>query len=246
VEVGHLGVRVQAPAGTFDVDLYLPAGGGKAPLVIVAHGFWRSKEKMADWGKHLAEQGFAVAVPTLPAWADHARNGRAICELIDWIASSVPTADVDTERTGLVGFSAGGLATLLSADDPRVRVWVGLDPVDVAGKGAAAAKRVSAFALVLRAEPHSCNGHGNAKGIQSALTARSLGLMIKGATHADPEWPTDCWPKLSAASHRKPGALCSYATPRPPLRSELQSDPKARAVLDAAERDTCVRLLSRL
>jgi dienelactone hydrolase len=42
---------------------------------------------------------------------------------------------------GLVGFSAGGLATLLAADDPRVRVWVGLDQVDVAGKGVAAARR---------------------------------------------------------------------------------------------------------
>jgi hypothetical protein len=98
---------------------------------------------------------------------------------------------VDTEHAGLVGFSAGGLATLLAANDPRVLVWVGLDPVDVAGKGAAAAKRLSAFALVLRAEPHSCNGHGNAQGIQDALTARSLCLMVTGATHADPEWPTD-------------------------------------------------------
>ena len=191
VEVSHLGVRVHDPAGEFDANLYLPASHGKAPLVIVVHGFMRTKAKMADWGRHLAEQGFAVAVPTLPAWADHVRNARAICELIDWTLANVPTADMDTERAGLVGFSAGGLATLLAANDPRVRVWVGLDPVDVAGKGAAAAKRVSAFALVLRAEPHSCNGHGNAQGIQAALTARSLCLMVRGATHADPEWPTD-------------------------------------------------------
>jgi dienelactone hydrolase len=64
VEVGHLSIHVEAHAGTFDADLYLPASHGKAPLVIVAHGFMRSKAKMADWGKHLAKQGFAVAVPS--------------------------------------------------------------------------------------------------------------------------------------------------------------------------------------
>jgi dienelactone hydrolase len=243
IEVTHLGVRVQAQEGTLDADLYLPVGRGKAPLVIVAHGFMRSKAKMADWGRHLAEEGFAVAVPTLPGWANHARNGRAIRELIDWIPANVPTADVDMEHAGLVGFSAGGLATLLAADDPRVRVWVGLDPVDVAGKGAAAAKRLSAFVLVLRAEPHSCNGHGNAQGIQAALTARSLCLMVTGATHADPEWPTDllaeavCGKSLEA----RRALFVRYATAA--LRSELLSDLQAKAVLDAAERDAGVRLL---
>ncbi len=84
-----LSLRVQILSGTFDVDLYLPAIPGRAPLVIVAHGFWRSKAKMAQWGSHLAEHGFAVAVPTLPSWANHARNGRAIQELIDWIGANI-------------------------------------------------------------------------------------------------------------------------------------------------------------
>jgi dienelactone hydrolase len=245
VEVGHLSIHVQAQAGTFDADLYLPASHDKAPLVIVAHGFMRSKAKMADWGRHLAEQGFAVAVPTLPAWADHVRNARSIRELIDWTLANVPTADVDREHAGLVGFSAGGLATLLAANDPRVRVWVGLDPADVAGKGAAAAKRMSAFALVLRAEPHSCNGHGNAQAIQDALTARSLCLMVRGATHADPEWPTDLLAEAvcGRSSEARRALFVRYATAA--LRSELLSDLKARAVLDAAEHDAGVRFLSR-
>jgi dienelactone hydrolase len=149
IEVTHLGIRMQAQARTFDADLYLPTSHGKAPLVIVAHGFMRSKAKMADWGRHLAGQGFAVAVPTLPAWADHARNGRAVRELIDWIPANVPTADVDMEHAGLVGFSAGGLATLLAADDPRAWVWVWLDPVDVAGKGASSGEA----AVCLRPSP---------------------------------------------------------------------------------------------
>lgn len=44
-----LSLRVQVLSGAFDVDLYLPAIRGRAPLVIVAHGFWRSKAKMVKW-----------------------------------------------------------------------------------------------------------------------------------------------------------------------------------------------------
>jgi dienelactone hydrolase len=241
-----LSLYVQVSSGAFDADLYLPAGRSKAPLVIVAHGFWRSKAKMANWGRHLAEQSFAVVVPTLPAWADHARNGRAIGELIDWIAASIsPAEDVDAENVGLVGFSAGGLATLMAADDPRVRVWVGLDPVDVAGKGVAAAMRLSAFALVLRAEPHACNGHGNAQGIQAALNTRSLCLMVTGATHADPEWPTDSLAEAvcGKSSDSRRALFVCYATAA--LRTELLADPQSKAVLDVAESDMGLRLLSR-
>jgi hypothetical protein len=44
--------------------------------------------RWSNGGRHLAEQGFAVAVPTLPSWANHARNGRAIQELIGCLAKA--------------------------------------------------------------------------------------------------------------------------------------------------------------
>lgn len=237
---------MQVLSGAFDADLYLPAISGMAPLAIVAHGFWRSKARMVEWGRHLAMQGFAIAVPTLPSWANHARNGRAIQELIDWIDANVPRMKgVNPERVGLVGYSAGGLATLLAAEDPRVRMWVGLDPVDVAGKGISAAKRLSAFALILRAKSHACNGHGNAQGIQDALTTCSLCLMVKGATHTDPEWPTDSLAEAvcGKSSSARRALFVRYATAA--LRAELLADLQAKAVLDAAEHDAGVRLLSR-
>jgi cephalosporin-C deacetylase-like acetyl esterase len=53
IEITHLTVHVQAQAGIFNADLYLPTSHGKAPLVIVAHGFMRSKAKMAEWGRPL-------------------------------------------------------------------------------------------------------------------------------------------------------------------------------------------------
>ena len=238
-------LKLQTHVGAFEADLYLPASRSKAPLVIVAHGFWRNKAKMANWGRHLAEQGFAVAVPTLPSWADHARNGRAIGEMIDWIAANVsPSEGADVDRVGLVGYSAGGLATLLAANDPRVQVWIGLDPVDVAGKGVAAAKRQSCFALVLRGTPHACNGNGNAQGIQAALTSRCLCLMVEGAKHSDPEWPTDLLAEAvcGKSSDARRALFVRYATAA--LRAEMLADPQAKSVLDAAGTDAGIRLLA--
>ena len=48
---------------------------------------------------------------------------------------------IDTRRIGLMGFSAGGLATVLAAaDDPRAALWVGLDPGGTLGDRETGAK----------------------------------------------------------------------------------------------------------
>jgi len=44
---------IEVNAGTYDCDVYLPARREPAPLVIVAHGFSRTKASMADWGRCL-------------------------------------------------------------------------------------------------------------------------------------------------------------------------------------------------
>ncbi len=184
-------IRVKLASGTADVDLYRPEAAGAAPLVIVAHGFSRHRRNMAGWGRHLAREGFVAAVPDLPAWSDQARNGRFLSELRAELAAREPwRSRIDPSRVGLVGFSAGGLATLLSAaDSPAVAVWIGLDPVDRNGLGAGAAPRVGCRALVLTAEPSACNAHGNARGILAALPG-AVHVRVGGAVHVDAEWPT--------------------------------------------------------
>jgi len=185
-------IRVKLPAGTADVDIYWPDTAGPAPLVIVAHGFSRHRHTLSAWGRHLAEQGFVAAVPDLPAWSDQVRNGRFITELRAHLcAGESGRRRIDPSRVGLMGFSAGGLASLLSAaDDPGLAIWVGLDPVDRNGIGAKAAPLVSCRAVVLTAEPSACNAHGNARGIVAALP-RGVHFAIAGAVHVDAEWPTD-------------------------------------------------------
>ena len=189
--------EVSLPAGRVRMDVYLPREHGPRPLVVVAHGFWRSRKNMAGWGRHLAGRGFVVLAPTLPAWADHERNGRSLRELIDW-ALTHPPRPIDPRRIALVGFSAGGLASLLAAaDDERVRLSIGLDPVDHGDKGAKAAGSLKSGALILLASPSGCNANGNASGIIRALGERATVISVPGATHTDPEWPTDWKARLA-------------------------------------------------
>ena len=185
-------LRVKLAAGATDVDIFWPEEVAPAPLVIVAHGFTRRRHNMAGWGQHLAREGFVAAVPDLPAWSDHARNGRFIADLCAYLCAGEPWRQrIDPSRVGLMGFSAGGLATLLaSAAKPGPAIWVGLDPVDHKGMAAQAAPRVKCRAVVLTAEPSACNGHGNARNILAALP-RSEHFSVAGAVHVDAEWPTD-------------------------------------------------------
>ena len=185
-------IHVKLSAGAADVDIYLPDTATSAPLIIVAHGFPRHRHSMSDWGQHLAKEGFVAAVPDLPAWSDHARNGRFISDLRAYLCVVESWRQrIDPLRVGLMGFSAGGLASLLSAaDNPGLAIWVGLDPVDWNGIGAKAAPLVRCNAVVLTAEPSACNAHGNARSIIAALP-RCEHFKVAGAVHVDAEWPTD-------------------------------------------------------
>jgi acetyl esterase/lipase len=184
-------LRVQLPAGTAGVDVYWPSAATQVPMVIVAHGFSRCRHNMSGWGQHLAQEGFVAVVPDLPTRSDHARNGRFLSELRAYLLGDESWREhIDPARVGLLGFSAGGLSSLLSAaHSPGLAIWVGLDPVDRYGLGVKAATMVQSRAAVLTAEPSACNAHGNARDMISALP-RHEHFRVAGAVHVDAEWPT--------------------------------------------------------
>jgi len=190
-------IRVQLPAGAADVDVYWPNAAAPAPMVIVAHGFLRHRRNMSGWGQHLAKEGFVAVVPDLPTRSDHARNGRFISELRAYLLGDESwKKHIDPARVGLLGFSAGGLSSLLSAAySPGLSIWVGLDPVDRDGLGVKAASMVQSRAVVLTAEPSACNAHGNARDIVATLP-RHEHFRVAGAVHADAEWPTSFFAEL--------------------------------------------------
>ncbi|HMB68100.1 MAG TPA: alpha/beta fold hydrolase [bacterium] len=125
-------------------DVRRPEGEGPFPVVVILHGFKGFK----DWGmfpptaRLLAERGLAsVAMNTsrngvedrLEEFTDleaFARNtpGRELGDVrtvVDAIAAGELGAELDAERTGILGHSrGGGVAVLAAASDERLRCLV--------------------------------------------------------------------------------------------------------------------------
>jgi pimeloyl-ACP methyl ester carboxylesterase len=238
--------KVKLTAKAVAVDFYLPQGLKQAPVVVVAHGFSRNRLNMAGWGGLLASNGFIVAVPDLPAWSDHEQNSRAIRELLDRVHSK--TLVIEPAPNGdaaLMGFSMGGLCTLLAAaTNDHVRCWVGLDPVDSGRKGAEAARQLQIPSAVLQAEPSRCNAQGNAKQMVAGLSGPLFALRVQNATHTDPEQPTDRLAELvcGKADPNRRAIFERYTIAA--LKSVLFGDASALATLAAATNDAGVTVLS--
>jgi pimeloyl-ACP methyl ester carboxylesterase len=98
------------------------------------------------------------------------------------------------DRVVLVGFSLGGLASILAADAPGIVGWVGLDPVDLRDhRGLEAARSLRIPATLVRAPATPCNAYGNAAPWSKVFAQPAGDTMLADATHCDFESPTDGW-----------------------------------------------------
>lgn len=174
------------------VDFYLPAAAAEAPVVIVAHGFSRSRRVMAGWGILLARHGMCAVVPDLPFFADHEGNAQAVRELVSRVhEGGLGERPGLRGGIGLLGHSAGGFSTwMAAAGNEEVSCWAGLDPVDFYGKARAAAPGLKVPALMLLAEPGAWNLHANALPWLEHAGTPLTALRVRGSTHCDPEHPT--------------------------------------------------------
>ncbi|MGI5155968.1 CocE/NonD family hydrolase [Microbispora sp. CA-102843] len=127
---------VDGPADDQRVDLdatfYPPASGGRAPAVLLAHGFGGSKESMREQAGRLAGQGYAVLTWSARGFGRStgqiALNSpdyevKDVRGLIDWLAKR-PEVRLDAPgdpRVGIAGGSYGGaIALMAAAYDSRV------------------------------------------------------------------------------------------------------------------------------
>lgn len=226
---------------TVAVDFYLPERADGAPVVIVAHGFSRSRRYMAGWGGLLADHGFIVAVLDQPSFTGKVQNARAIADLLDAIRSGrVKLPAKPGPQSALVGFSMGGYSTLLATTRTGVDAWVGLDPVDFDGRCAEVALHAKFPAAILRAEPAAWNRHGNARGILSVLQSPHFALKVRGATHCDVEWPCDLAGQIACGRTdiRRHAVFERYTLAF--LQAVLLNDAGAGRVLEQASNDTAV------
>jgi alpha-beta hydrolase superfamily lysophospholipase len=177
------------------VDVYGPTG-VQTGAAILTHGFTRSRTTMAEHAQALAAQGVLTLTPDMPCTFDFHCNARAIAELVSTLRDT-ETFGSRAHRVMLVGFSAGGLSSLLAADTPGVVGLVALDPFDRVrpeepeSMGLLAAKGLQTPTLILRAPASSCNAQSVAAPWGSALPALWRDDVMPGASHCDFEAPTD-------------------------------------------------------
>jgi len=114
-------VSIAPEAEPFYADATLNADGQRVG-VLLSQGFTGSPASMVPWGKHLAAEGFGVAVPRLPGhgttWQDLNRTGWA-----DWYAEierAFEKLRANCDQVVVGGLSMGGSLVLqLAADRGR-------------------------------------------------------------------------------------------------------------------------------
>lgn len=163
-------------------DVYAPNNYAGEEVVILTHGFSRSKANMVGWAEHLASWGLTVVTPTLCSVYDHAANGRDLVLLAD---------EITTGSVLYAGHSAGALASVLAAtQDPDAISVIGLDLVDIWNLGVAAAPSLSVPVAGLVGVSSACNSKNNGLAVWSAASDTRV-LSIGEADHCDFENPTD-------------------------------------------------------
>lgn len=116
-------------------DLYLPAAaknGAKFPAVVIIHGGgWTGGDKRAareiNIGTTLAENGYvgmsinyllAAAEGTTPTWPQNLHDCKTA---VRWLRANAGRLNVDPERIGVIGGSAGGhLAAMVGLTGPEL------------------------------------------------------------------------------------------------------------------------------
>jgi hypothetical protein len=149
---------------------------------VIAHGFFRSSANMIQWAEHLGTWGINALVVDMCHFADHQKNGLAIAELVGSLGIDSPL---------FVGFSAGGLASLVAASSANPQGVLALDPVeDMNGTGSTIYGQVNGTVLGLIGEPSECNSQNNSIGLLQGVQATHT-LRVVDADHCDFEAPTD-------------------------------------------------------
>lgn len=222
--------RVTATGDRIDYLLFVPQAGidlppPPFPALVLTHGFARSFEQHIDSATRYATQGILTMTPNMvsllggpPAQerniantADHAR----------WLAArSADPADpifgfVDPTRIALAGHSAGGAISFeaaleLQSEGPAPAALVLLDAVPYGRTLDKAAALLPLDLLSLRSEPSPCNAFGLATDLVARVPFAVEDLRIVGATHCDPEAPTDLLCKLACGGSGDSGQARTY------------------------------------
>lgn len=205
------GTRTTSAGDTIAYDLFIPVASAQPPqppwpAVVLNHGFARSKEKQYNNALYMAQRGIVVLTPNqvslLTGEPGQLRNIANTVDHVQWLKErtadpSDPLAgQIDPDRIGLAGHSAGGAISFEAAIDlqntgqpPASLVLLDAVPWDrtIARAGTLEQLPVSS----LRSEPSSCNNNGAVLDLLNGLAFAVEDVLIIDGTHCDPENPTD-------------------------------------------------------
>jgi len=205
------GSRKTALGDLIDYLLFIPRervglNGPPYPLLVLTHGFAR------DYGRHVASaeeyarHGILVMTPNAAPGGGVALQPQRVvkntADHVRWLArkSEKPGHPlfgmVDARRIALAGHSAGGAisfeaAVELQRGGPSPLAVVLLDAVPYASTLSKAADLEPLALLNIRSEPGPCNAGGSVADLMDALLFPASDVRVTGATHCDPESPTD-------------------------------------------------------
>ncbi len=115
-----------------DTSFFTPAGGGRHPAVLLAHGFGGSKDDLTGEANALARHGYAVLTWSARGFGRSTgaigldspdREVADVRRLVDWLGhrDDVQLDGPDDPRVGISGASYGGAVSLLAAGyDKRI------------------------------------------------------------------------------------------------------------------------------
>jgi len=112
-----------SPAGHVDFDLYLPRSGGQHGAIILYTGAFglRHDDSFVQAAEALARSGAVVMVPESSALREGEIRPDEVLALREALAYLRARPEVDPDRIGIFGFSAGGSLVLLAAEDEVAR-----------------------------------------------------------------------------------------------------------------------------
>ncbi|MFH1463675.1 MAG: hypothetical protein ABIO70_04740 [Pseudomonadota bacterium] len=171
---------------TMAYDTWTPEDAPEAPLVLLSHGFSRSRAMQANVAAHWASWGFVVVTPDLchnSMWdSDPPADAEALVALVDALGVA---------QVIYAGHSAGGERSVLAAAaDPRSVAVLGHDLVDSDDYALTAAPGLGVPLFDIVGEPGDCNSDGNGLPVVRAAANHGL-LRVTEADHCDFEDPTE-------------------------------------------------------
>jgi hypothetical protein len=165
---------------------FRPGSVSKDLLVVLGHGFMRSRKRMAYLARHLASWGLPVVNVEFcnsKLWAgNHDRNGA------DMVAVS---RKLHAGKVIYTGFSAGGLAAMVAANlDKNTLAFFGLDMVDNQGLGKKTAPILKIPFYGLVAAPSACNANNNGLDLYAGALQSNV-IKVADSSHCHFEFPVD-------------------------------------------------------